>query len=113
MTLAEKVGQPNQYSRSSTRRPDAFLPVRCLVQGTPLANAMIFADGRSVNGTGRFATERLTTDGQGLARIRLSAAWSWYVTFAHMHAVDAPEAPDANYEAWRATLAFGVRAGRR
>ena len=38
-----------------------ILPVRCLVQGKPLANAVVFAGERGVNGEVRLATQRLTT----------------------------------------------------
>jgi uncharacterized GH25 family protein len=102
---AEIVPMANPYALPV----GGVLPVQCPVRGKPLANAVVFAGGRGMDGTVRLATQRLTTDGKGVVRIRLSAAGSWYVKFVHMQAV---EAPDANYESRWATLTFGVRPGR-
>ena len=103
---AEIVPMANPYALTV----GGILPVRCVVLGKPLVNAVVFAGGRGVSGAVRLATQRLTTDGQGVVRVTLSAAGSWYVKFVHMQAVDAP---DANYESRWATLTFGVRPGPR
>lgn len=103
---AEIVPMANPYALTV----GDLLPVQCLVQGKPLANYVVFAGGRRESGTERLAVQRLTTDAQGVARVRVSAAGAWYVKFVHMQAV---EAPDANYESRWATLTFGVRARRR
>jgi uncharacterized GH25 family protein len=67
---AEIVPMTNPYALTV----GGILPVRCFVLGKPLVNAVVFAGGRGVNGAVRLATQRLTTDGQGVVRVRLSAA---------------------------------------
>jgi hypothetical protein len=52
------------------------------------------------------AAQRLLTDGDGVAVVKLAAAGRYYVKFVHMEEVDGA---DANYESRWATLTFEVR----
>ena len=65
---AEIVPMANPYALPV----GGVLPVQCPVRGKPLANAVVFAGGRGMDGTVRLATQRLTTDGKGVVRIRSS-----------------------------------------
>jgi uncharacterized GH25 family protein len=87
-------------------KPGGALRVRCLVTGQPFANAVVLAGGRRLDSDQRLAAQRLVTDADGVAVVKLQAAGDYYVKFVHMREV---EGPDANYESRWATLTFGIR----
>jgi uncharacterized GH25 family protein len=80
------------------------LAVRALVMGKPLPRYAVFAGGRS--GEGDIPVQRLMTDEQGIARVRLTHPGAWYVKFIHMEEVTDGS---ATHESRWATLSFGVR----
>jgi|WetSurMetagenome_2_1015567.scaffolds.fasta_scaffold77681_2 hypothetical protein len=99
---AEIVPLENPFSL----KPGASLRVRCLVLGQPLAKAVVLAGGRRLDSDQRLTAQRLVTDADGIAVVRLQSAGDYYVKFVHMREVNEP---DANYESRWATLTFGVR----
>ncbi len=85
------------------------LRVRCLRQGEPLANQLVYAGyaPRGSNGDeGDPAPMQVRTDHQGMAGIKLERPGHWYIRFIHMRKV-AEEGVD--YESNWATLTFEVR----
>lgn len=81
------------------------LRVRCLVGGRPLAGWQISAGGRRGTSDEPFAVQRVTTDAEGIASIRMTGEGHWYVKFVHMRPVT--EA-DVDYESRWATMTFGL-----
>ena len=98
---AEIVPEANPYRL----KPGDTLAVRCLVDGKPWAGKVVFAGGRRGATATRIAQQRLVTDGQGRARVRLTDAGAWYVKFVAMTEVSEAE---ANYESKWSTLSFAV-----
>jgi uncharacterized GH25 family protein len=98
---AEIVPESNPYAL----KPGDTLTVRCLVDGKPWAGKVVFAGGRRGSTTQRIAAQRLVTDEQGRARVRLTDAGAWYVKFVALTEVAGPE---ANYESKWSTLTFAV-----
>jgi hypothetical protein len=96
---AEIVPLGNPYAL----KPGDTLAVRCLVKGRPLAGYTVFAGGRKPGGDVRLPQQRLTTDADGVARVRLTAPGSWYVKFVHME-----PSGEAAYESRWATISFAV-----
>lgn len=80
------------------------LAVRALVMGKPLARYALFASGRA--GESDIPVQRVETDAQGIARIRITHAGAWYVKFIHMEEVTDGT---ATHESRWATLSFAVR----
>jgi hypothetical protein len=99
---AEIVPLQNPYAL----KVGGVLRVRCLVLGKPLANYVVLVGGRRADSEKRLDAQRLMTDAEGVAALKLAAAGDYYVKFVHMQEVDGPE---ANYESRWATLTFGVR----
>jgi hypothetical protein len=99
---AEIVPLANPYALKA----GDVLRVRCLVLGKPLPNYVVFAGGRRQASDKRLDAQRLMTDAEGVAAVKLAAAGDYYVKFVHMQEVEGPE---ANYESRWATLTFGVR----
>jgi len=99
---AEIVPLQNPYALKA----GDVLTVRCLVLGKPLPNYVVLAGGRRAGSEKRLDAQRLMTDAEGVAAVKLAAAGEYYVKFVHMQEVDGPE---ANYESRWATLTFGVR----
>lgn len=99
---AEIVPEQNPYALA----PGDRLTVRCLVDGRPWAGKTVFAGGRRGGGDQRFPPQRLVTDGEGRAVVRLEGAGTWYVKMVAMREVEEAE---ANYESRWATLSFAVR----
>ena len=80
------------------------LALRCLVEGQPVAHQLAIAGGEH---NGQAMPEvRVRSDADGVVRIALSAAGTWYVKFIHMAAV---QGDSVNYESKWATLTFEVR----
>jgi uncharacterized GH25 family protein len=98
---AEIVPEQNPYRLRAGDR----LTVRCLVDGQPWARKVILAGGRQGSSDVRLTPQRLTTDGEGRATIRLTSAGVWYVKFVAMVEVTEPE---ANYESKWSTLSFAI-----
>jgi Domain of unknown function (DUF4198) len=98
---AEIVPEQNPYRLD----PGDRLSVRCLVNGHAWARAVIFAGGRHQDGVRRIAPQRLITDGDGRAILRITDVGTWYVKFVAMVETTGPE---ANYESKWSTLSFGV-----
>lgn len=99
---AEIVPEQNPY----TLKPGDALTVRCLVKGQPWAHKVIFAAGRVGNTDRRLAAQRLITDADGRATVRLSTAGVWYVKFVSMIEVSGDS--EANYESRWSTISFAV-----
>lgn len=97
---AELVPLDNPYS---IRR--GVLRVRALLDLQPIADQLLIAGGRTVQGR-RIAQSKVRTDGDGVARISLTVPGYWYVKFIHMVPV---ERDSLNYESKWATLTFEVR----
>jgi len=81
------------------------LHVRCLVAGQPLPGAIVFAGGRRAGTEKRFPRQRIKTDAQGIAAVRIEGRGDWYVKFVHMTEVGEP---DVTYDSKWSTLTFGV-----
>ncbi|HXG71565.1 MAG TPA: DUF4198 domain-containing protein [Gemmatimonadaceae bacterium] len=92
----------------SALKPGNSLTVRCIVKGRPWANRVIFAGGRVGRSDRRIPPQRLTTDAEGRATVRLTTAGVWYVKFVSMLEIEGDE--DANYESRWSTISFAVGA---
>jgi len=79
--------------------------VRCLVNGRPWADKIVFAGGRRGTSDVRLKQQRLLTDAEGRATVQLDEAGVWYVKFVAMLETDEAE---ASYESIWSTLTFGV-----
>jgi uncharacterized GH25 family protein len=99
---AELVPLDNPYSL----RSGGTLRVRAVVEGSPVANQVVIAGGRT-SGGGRIAPRSVRTNSDGVARIPVSTRGVWYVKFIRMQRAAADTAID--YESKWATLTFGVR----
>ncbi len=100
---AEIVPEANPFSLA----PGATLTIRCIVDGQPWANKVVFAGGRRARSEARLPQQRLRTDARGRATVRLTAAGSWYVKFVAMKSLTGD--PEVNYESKWSTLSFAVR----
>jgi hypothetical protein len=99
---AELVPLDNPYAL----RPGGALRVRAVVEGSPVANQVVIAGGRT-SGGGRIAQRSVRTNSDGVARIPISSRGVWYVKFISMQRAAADTTID--YESKWATLTFGVR----
>lgn len=98
---AEIVPLENPYALAR----GATLRVRTLVDGKPAANQYVLYGGRTPN-DGRIEQRNVRSDSDGVARIPLSAAGTWYIKFINMARV---ERDTVDYESKWATLTFQVR----
>jgi hypothetical protein len=98
---AELIPLENPYSL----RAGSVLRVRALVDGQPVANQLVVAGGLTT-GRERIAERSVRTDSQGVARVALRSAGTWYVKFIHM--VRAPVGDTVDYHSKWATLTFAV-----
>jgi uncharacterized GH25 family protein len=98
---AEIVPLENPYSLAR----GATLRVRTLVDGKPAANQYVLYGGRTPS-EGRIEQKNVRSDAEGVARIPLSAAGTWYIKFIHMTRV---QGDTVDYESKWATLTFQVR----
>jgi uncharacterized GH25 family protein len=98
---AEIVLEQNPYAL----RPGDTVTVRCIVDGRPWAGKAIFAGGRRGSTETRFEPQRLVTDEQGRATVRITGAGIWYVKFVAMTEVTDAE---ADYESKWSTISFGI-----
>ncbi|MEW5919204.1 MAG: DUF4198 domain-containing protein, partial [Gemmatimonadota bacterium] len=98
---AEIVPLENPY----TLARGATLRVRTLVDGKAAAHQYVLYGGRTPN-EGRIEQRNVRSDAEGVARIPLSAAGTWYVKFINMARVDRDT---VDYESKWATLTFQVR----
>lgn len=99
---AELVPLDNPY----TLKPGGTLRVRAVVEGSPVANQVVIAGGRTAAG-GRITQRSVRTDNDGVGRIRLASRGLWYVKFIHMQRAASDTTID--YESKWATLTFAVR----
>jgi uncharacterized GH25 family protein len=99
---AELIPLDNPYAltRGGTLR------VRAVVEGSPVANQVVIAGGRT-SGGGRIAQQTLRTDSDGVARVRIGSRGAWYVKFIQMER--AAHDTTIDYESKWATLTFGIR----
>jgi uncharacterized GH25 family protein len=81
------------------------LPVRVCFDGSPLKQAVVFAAVRRADG--KVSTQRVMTDANGLARIRVTAAGLWVVRLVHMQRAPAGDA-GVDWESFWAACTFGV-----
>ncbi len=98
---AEIIPERNPYRLA----PGDLLPVRCLVDGQPWARKVVFAGGRRGTSDQRFQPQRLVTDDEGRATVKIAGPGVWFVKLVAMREVTDPE---ANYESKWATLSFEV-----
>jgi hypothetical protein len=99
---AELVALDNPYALN----PGGTIRVRAVVEGSPVANQVLIAGGRTSSG-GRIAQRSVRTDKEGVGRIGISSRGIWYVKFIHMEKAAADTTID--YESKWATLTFAVR----
>lgn len=99
---AELVALDNPYAL----KPGGTIRVRAVVEGSPVANQVVIAGGRTSSG-GRIAQRSVRTDKEGVGRIRIPSRGVWYVKFIHMEKAAADTTID--YESKWATLTFAVR----
>jgi hypothetical protein len=97
---AEIVPLANPY----LLKPGSELKVRCLVDGKPVANQVVFWGGESADGP--IAQRSVRTDQDGIAGVTLDRAAKWYVKFVHLVPLAEPE---FDYESKWATLTFEIR----
>lgn len=90
------------------------LEVRFVRGSQPVANQLVYASHEGYHGHAEGTDEQVhttavntRTNGQGIARIPLSAAGRWYIRTIHM--VETTSEPDVDYESNWATLTFEIR----
>lgn len=98
---AEIIPLENPYSL----KPGATLRVRTLVDGKAAPNQYVLYGGRTPN-EGRIEQRNVRSDGDGVARIPLNSAGTWFVKFINMTRV---ARDTVDYESKWATLTFQVR----
>lgn len=98
---AELIPLNNPYSLSRGQS----LRVAVSVEGAQSAGETVLAGGRTQSGA-RIPQQRVKSDANGVARIRLTHRGRWYVKFIHME----PVASDSiDYESKWATLTFEIK----
>jgi uncharacterized GH25 family protein len=98
---AEIVPVENPYSLAV----GAALSVRCLTGGWPVAGVTVLAGGRSATGA-RIPEQKVRAGEDGVARITLTSAGTWYVKFIRM---ERRPGDTVDYQSNWATLTFAVR----
>ena len=98
---AELVPLENPYAVAR----GGVLRVRTLVDGKPAANQFVLYGGRTPAGA-RLEQRNVRSDGEGIARIPLRAAGTWYIKFINMTRM---QRDTVDYESKWATLTFQVR----
>ena len=98
---AELVPVNNPYAL----RPGEALRVLSMVDGRQSAGETVIAGGRTRSGA-RIPQQKVVSDANGVARIRLTHRGRWYVKFIHM---EAAASDSIDYESKWATLTFEVR----
>lgn len=83
----------------------ADLTVRCLLGGWPAAGVTVLAGGRTASGS-RIAEQSVRAGEDGIARIKLAEAGTWYVKFIRMQR---RPGDTVDYQSQWATLTFAVR----
>lgn len=100
---AEIVPMQNPYSAKARDT----LRLRLYYRGQPVPNQYVQYGGRTARGA-RIEQQGTRGDRNGIVRIPLSQAGTWYVKFIHMRRLtDDPEG--ATHESTWASIAFGVR----
>lgn len=98
---AELVPTTNPYDA----KRGGVLAFRCLVGGKPAANQLVMIGGRRPDES-RLPMLSTRCDAQGVVRVTLTAAGTWYVKFVHMEPVTGGA---VNYESKWASVTFAVR----
>lgn len=101
---AELVALDNPYRL----RVGSAIRVKALADGVPVANQYLLYGGRTASG-GRINAKGIRTDAEGIARIRLTRAGTWYVKFINMKKIDAAAGDSVDYESRWASLTFAMR----
>lgn len=101
---AELVALDNPYKL----RIGSGMRVKALVDGIPVSNQYLLYGGRTSTG-GRIAAKGIRTNSEGVARIPLSRAGTWYVKFINMKKIDAAAGDSVDYESKWGSLTFAVR----
>ena len=99
---AEIVPLENPYAPGR----GGVLRVRTLVDGTPAANQYVLYGGRTPSGA-RIAQRSVRSDADGVARVPVRGAGTWFVKFIHMARLE--NDATADYESKWATLTFQRR----
>jgi uncharacterized GH25 family protein len=98
---AEIVPVANPYAQAV----GSELAVKCLLSGFPAGGVEVLAGGTTK--TGQPIPQQKTTSGaDGVARVKLTSAGSWYVKFIKM---ERRTGDKVDYQSTWATLTFGVR----
>jgi hypothetical protein len=87
-------------------KPGATLRFRALVDGRPAANQLVQVGGRTADG-GRIEMQGLRTDAEGIGRVALTAAGTWYVKFIDQRRLVGDA--EADYASRWASLSFALR----
>jgi hypothetical protein len=87
-------------------RPGAAFRFRALVDGAPAPGQLVQFGGRTATG-GRIPLRSLRTGADGIGRIVVAPAGTWYVKFIHMRRLEGD--PEADYHSRWASLSFEVR----
>ena len=82
------------------------LRVRCLVGGRPIAGWTILAGGQIGTSTAPIPPQSATSDGDGIAAVRLTHDGHWFIKFVNMRESSAKTGVD--YVSRWATLTFGL-----
>lgn len=101
---AELVALDNPYAR----RAGSSIRVKALVDGVPVANQYLLYGGRTASG-GRINARGIRTDSEGIARIRVNRAGTWYVKFINMQKIGSAAGDSVDYESKWASLTFAMR----
>ena len=101
---AELVPLDNPYVGSGART----LRVRALVAGKPTPEQVVILGGTDAKGRA-IREQSVTTDHDGVARVRVEQAGAYYVKFIRMVRIPASAHDSVDYHSRWATLTFGVR----
>ena len=82
------------------------LPVRCLVGGRPIGGWTILAGGQIGTSTQPIPPQTLTSNGDGIAAVRLTHDGHWFIKFVNMR--EFPTKTGVDYVSRWATLTFGL-----
>lgn len=98
---AEIVPVANPYAQAV----GSELAVKCLLAGFPAGGVEVLAGGTTKTGQ-PIPQQKMTTSADGVARVKLTSAGTWYVKFIKM---ERRTGDKVDYQSTWATLTFGVR----
>jgi uncharacterized GH25 family protein len=105
--FATVLGYPSELvpiQNPYTLKPGATLDVKAMIQGKRAANVVVLAGGRGARGA--FREQSVRTGPDGIARIKLPVAGTYYIKFISMNKVTHPH---LDYESFWTTLTFELR----